>query len=131
VGGDDSSLLKELHKRCFKRPHTHCAHLLCNQQEDFLFELNLLRDHFISNGYPKKLVKTAVKKSWKIELEKEMKALLLEQIRNNKRRQVISTMFSMHHISQDFQSSWQKIYNPYILVYLSKKEELFTAQSAN
>ena len=76
------------------------------------------------------MVKTAVKKSWKIELEKEMKALLREQIRNNKRRQEISMMFSMHHISQDFQSSWQKNYNPYILVYLSKKEELFTAQSA-
>ena len=58
---------------------THWAHLLCNQQEDFMFELNLLHDPFISNGYPKKLVKTAVKKSWKIELEKEMKALLLEQ----------------------------------------------------
>ena len=49
------------------------------KKEDLLSEINLLRDVFISNGYPKKLVKITNKKYWKIELEKEMKALLFEK----------------------------------------------------
>ena len=57
----------------------HRAHLLCNQKEDLLSELNLLKDVFISNGYPKKLVEKTIKNSWKVELEKQLKALILEQ----------------------------------------------------
>ena len=49
----------------------HRAHLLCDQKEDLLCELNLLRDVFISNGYPKKLVDTSIKKSWKNELSRK------------------------------------------------------------
>ena len=74
---------------------THRAHLRCNQQEEFMFELNLLCDLFISNGYPKKFVKTVVKKSWKIELEKEMKALLLEQ--NKKQQEETSDYYDVLH----------------------------------
>ena len=40
----------------------HRAHLLCDLKEDLLNELNLLRDVFISNGYPRKLVEKMIKK---------------------------------------------------------------------
>ena len=53
--------------------------MLYDQKTDLLCELNLLHDVFITNGYPKKLVETTIKKSWNIELEEEMKTLLLEQ----------------------------------------------------
>ena len=61
----------------------HRAHLLCDQKEDLLSELNLLKDVFISNGYPKKLVEKTIKNSWKVELEKQLKALVLEQNEEN------------------------------------------------
>ena len=51
----------------------HRAHLLCDLKDDLLDELQLLRDVFISNGYPSKLVEKTIKDSWRIELEKELK----------------------------------------------------------
>ena len=50
--------------------------MLCDLKEDLLYELNLLKDVFIANGYPKKLVEKTLKNSWKVELEKQLKALL-------------------------------------------------------
>ena len=61
----------------------HREHFLCDQKEDLLSELNLLKDVFISNGYPKKLVEKTIKNSWKVELEKQLKALVLEQNEEN------------------------------------------------
>jgi len=46
------------------------AHLLCDLKEDLLDELNLLRDVFVSNGYPCKLVNKTVNESWSVELKK-------------------------------------------------------------
>ena len=57
----------------------HRAHLLCDIKEDLLDELDLLRDVFVSNGYPRKLINRTIKDSWKRELEKEMKQLQTEQ----------------------------------------------------
>ena len=54
----------------------HRAHLLCDLKEDLLSELNLLKDVFISNGYPCKLVERTMNNSWKEELEKQLKALI-------------------------------------------------------
>jgi len=34
----------------------HRAHVLCDLKEDLMDELSLLKDVFISNGYPEKLV---------------------------------------------------------------------------
>ena len=65
----------------------HRAHLLCDLKEDLLSELNLLRDVFISNGYPRKLVEKTINKSWKVELKKAMKELLLEQNENQQKEE--------------------------------------------
>ena len=50
----------------------HRAHLLCDLKEDLLDELNLLRDVFISNGYPCKLVQRTMNESWSTELKKSI-----------------------------------------------------------
>jgi len=48
----------------------HRAHLLCDLKDDLLDELNLLKDVFVSNGYPYKLVNKTVNESWSSELKK-------------------------------------------------------------
>jgi len=50
----------------------HRAHLLCDIKEDLLNELELLRNVFICNGYPKKLVEKTINDSWKVELKKQI-----------------------------------------------------------
>ena len=57
----------------------HRAHLFCDLKEDLLDELQLLRDVFISNGYPKKLVDRAINNSWKIELKKQIDASFYDE----------------------------------------------------
>ena len=42
----------------------HRAHVLCDRREDLLEELALLRDVFIANGYPEKLVQKTLNESW-------------------------------------------------------------------
>ena len=42
----------------------HRAHVICDLQEDLLHELNLLRDVFITNGYPEHLVTKTLRESW-------------------------------------------------------------------
>ena len=42
----------------------HRAHMLCDRREDLLEELALLKDVFIANGYPEKLVQKTLKESW-------------------------------------------------------------------
>ena len=57
----------------------HRAHQLCDLKEDLLNELQLLRDVFVSNGYPRKLVERTINNSWKVELKKEIYASLHEE----------------------------------------------------
>ena len=42
----------------------HREHVLCDRREDLLEELSLLRDVFIANGYPEKLVQQTLNESW-------------------------------------------------------------------
>ena len=48
----------------------HRAHVLCDRREDLLEELALLRDVFIANGYPEKLVQKTLNESWVKEMLK-------------------------------------------------------------
>ena len=47
--------------------------MLCDKKEDLLEELALLKDVFISNGYPEKLVLKTLEESW---AKETMKAVL-------------------------------------------------------
>ena len=51
----------------------HRAHVLCDRKEDLLEELSLLKDVFISNGYPEKLVLKTLEESW---VKETLKAVL-------------------------------------------------------
>ena len=51
----------------------HRAHVLCDKKEDLLEELAILKDVFISNGYPEKLVLKTLEESW---AKETMKAVL-------------------------------------------------------
>ena len=48
--------------------------MLCDLKEDLLEELSLLKDVFISNGYPEKLVLQTLERSWAAET---LKAVLV------------------------------------------------------
>ena len=81
----------------------HRAHLLCDLKEDLLCELNLLKDVFIANGYPKKLVEKTLNNSWKVELEleKQLKALLHmqnEEEKNEEQEDENSGYYDVLHV---------------------------------
>ena len=57
----------------------HRAHLFCDLKEDLLSELELLRNVFISNGYPRRLVDRTINNSWKVELKKQVYTSLSEE----------------------------------------------------
>ena len=63
----------------------HRAHLLCDKKEDLLEEIQLLKDVFMANGYPKRLVERTIKEYWKIGPQKEMKRLAEELAEIEKR----------------------------------------------
>ena len=42
----------------------HRAHMLCDLKEDLIEELDLLKNVFISNGYPEHLVLKTLSESW-------------------------------------------------------------------
>ena len=52
----------------------HQTHVLCDEKQVLLDELSLLRDVFIANGYPERLVKETLEKSWEVET---LKAVLV------------------------------------------------------
>ena len=83
----------------------HRAHLLCDKQEDLLEEIQLLKDVFMANGYPKHLVERTVKASWKIELEKEMKRLA-EEVAEIEKSEV--------HADEKNEEYYDVLYAPYI-----------------
>ena len=52
----------------------HRARVVCDKKEDLLEELELLKNVFISNGYPEKLVLKTFKESW---AKETLKAVLV------------------------------------------------------
>ena len=52
-------------------------------KEDLLNELQLLKDVFIANGYPRKLVEKTINDSWKSELKKQIDESLYDENRQD------------------------------------------------
>ena len=48
--------------------------MLCDEKQDLMDELSLLKAVFFANGYPEKLVKDTLEKSWEVET---LKAILV------------------------------------------------------
>jgi len=51
---------------------THRAHYFCDLKEDLLEELSFLRDVFVMNGYPLRLVNEVINNSWAKETKKSI-----------------------------------------------------------
>lgn len=54
----------------------HRAHYFCDKEDDLKKELELLRDVFIINGYPKQLVLKTIDKTWDREMKKSIARML-------------------------------------------------------
>ena len=93
----------------------HRAHLLCDRKEDLLEEIQLLKDVFIANGYPKKLVEKTVNQSWKTELEKEIKRTA-EEVRRTE--QPVT-----HPDEEETSEYYDCLYAPYIQGFSEKLQK--------
>ena len=83
----------------------HRAHVLCDLKEDLLEELALLKNVFITNGYPEKLVKKTLEESWTKETLKAVLVGLNKMWRWKGKRNSIMK-FYMHHIYEGFPKGW-------------------------
>ena len=70
----------------------HSAHKLCDLREDLLEELALLRNVFISNGYPEKLVRETLNKSWEAETLKAVIVGVEQEVRLEKSKEYVHRM---------------------------------------
>ena len=89
------------------------AHLLCDIKEDLLNELELLRNVFICNGYPKKLVEKTINDSWKVELKKQIYNELEEVDPDHHEKEEKSEYFDTLHAPYiaGFSEKLQRIWN--------------------
>ena len=67
----------------------HRAHVLCDLDEELLEELTLLKDVFISNGYPEKLVLQTLEQSWATETLKAILVGVQQEVRQRKRKNIM------------------------------------------
>ena len=65
----------------------HRAHVLCDLKEDLLEELSLLKDVFISNGYPEKLVLKTLAQSWALETLKAVLVGVKQEIKTENEKE--------------------------------------------
>ena len=65
----------------------HRAHVLCDRKEDLLEELALLKNVFVSNGYPEKLVQKTVQESWAKETLKAILVGIEQDVEVEKRKE--------------------------------------------
>ena len=70
----------------------HRAHKLCDLREDLLEELALLRNVFISNGYPEKLVRETLNKSWEAETLKAVIVGVEQEVNLEKSKEYVHRM---------------------------------------
>ena len=98
----------------------HRAHLLCDLKEDLLDELNLLRDVFVSNGYPTKIVNKTINDSWAIELKKELMEAA-QKDSNNENDQYYNVLHTLY--VQGFSEKLQKNLNKLGIGFVMKKGE--------
>ena len=70
----------------------HRAHILCDMKEDLLEELALLRNVFVSNGYPKKLVLKTLEESWATETLKAMLVGIEQEVRADEKMEYFEVL---------------------------------------
>ena len=85
----------------------HSAHYLCDLKEDLLEELSFLRDVFVMNRYPMKLVNEVINKSWE---EETIKSILREHPISTNDKAKKSEYYDILHVPyiQGFTENLQK-----------------------
>ena len=84
----------------------HRAHVLCHEKQDLLDELSLLRDVFIANGYPERLVKETLEKSWEVETLKAVLVGVQQEVRPVQQTDYFAALHAPY--IKDFSESLQR-----------------------
>jgi len=103
----------------------HRAHMLCDEKEDLLQELSLLRDVFIANGYPYKLVIETLEKSWEKETLRAMLVGVEQEIIPENAKEYYDVLHAPY--VRGFSEGLQRKLKKYNVGYVPKKgETLYT-----
>ena len=88
---------------------THRAHYFCDLKENLLEELSFLRDVFVMNGYPLRLMNEVINNSWAKETKKSiLRDSPTHAIEESKDQNTM--MPSMHHITKILQRIYKRNY---------------------
>ena len=98
----------------------HRAHYFCDLKEDLLEELGFLRDVFVMNGYPLRLVNEVIHNSWAKETKK---SILRNQPTNKTEEKKKSEYFDVLHAPyiQGFTENLQKKLRTFNVGIVNKK----------
>ena len=99
----------------------HRAHKLCDLREDLLEELALLRNVFISNGYPEKLVRETLNKSWEAETLKAVIVGVEQEVNLEKSKEYVDVLHAPY--VKGFSEGLQRKLNKIGIGYVPKKGE--------
>ena len=99
----------------------HRAHKLCDLREDLLEELALLRNVFISNGYPEKLVRETLNKSWEAETLKAVIVGVEQEVNLEKSKEYVDVLHAPY--IKGFSEGLQRKLNKIGIGYVPKKGE--------
>ena len=99
----------------------HRAHMLCDEKEDLLEELELLRNLLMCNGYPEHLVSQTLSESWPCE---KLKAVL-RGVQQDVEREKNEEYFEVLHAPyiQGFSEGLQRKLRKVQIVFVPKKRE--------
>ena len=107
----------------------HRAFKLCDEKEDLISELDLLKKVFIQNEYPQKIVERIVKESWETELKSEMESLLRNGEEKAEEEKEFYTVLQVPYIKSFTESLQKELRKLNIGVVMKRMETLETITS--
>jgi len=99
----------------------HRAHVLCDEKQDLLDELSLLRDVFIANGYPEKLVNNTLEKSWEVETLKAVLVGVQQEVKAENQKEYYDVLHAPY--VQGFSETLQRKLKRFQVGYVPKRGE--------
>ena len=103
----------------------HRAHVLCDEKEDLLEELELLRNVFICNGYPEHLVSQTLRESWPRETLKAVSRGVQQDVEKEKNEDYFEVLHApyVRGFSESLQRKLRKVQIGFVP---KKRETLYT-----
>ena len=98
----------------------HRAHYFCDLKKDLLDELDLLKDVFIMNGYPLKLVMRTIEDSWKTETKKTVMREMQQSFDEEEQKEEYFEVLHAPYI-HGFTQRLQKKLKPFNIGFVHKK----------